>query len=222
MEQATRTEHVTGTTHHAVSWIKDDPSGAELAIVELAADRMRASGVAVGSEPEPYRLDYELETAGAFVTSRVRVSAAGSGWSRRLELSRGPGGGWVADLRQVGEVALPDAGGDLGPLASAVDPDLGLSPLFNTMPLLRHRIHEGGSAHDFLMLWISVPDLSVHGSAQRYTHVEIRDPDTRKVRFEAIGDGENFEADITFDRDGLVVDYPGIARRISSTRRPAS
>jgi hypothetical protein len=213
---------VSGTTHHAVSWIKDDPSGAELAIVQLARDQMRASGVAIGSAPEPYRLDYELDTAGAFVTTRLRVSAAGGGWSRRLELTRGPGGGWKADVHQSGEVALPDPGGDLGPLASAVDPDLGLSPLFNTMPLLRHGIHDGGSAPDFLMLWISVPDLSVHGSAQRYTHLETRGPDSRLVRFEAIGEGETFAADVTFDRDGLVVDYPGIARRISAARRPAS
>jgi hypothetical protein len=72
------------------------------------------------------------------------------------------------------------------------------------------------------MLWISVPDLSVHGSAQRYTHLETRGPDSRLVRFEAVGEGETFAADVTFDRDGLVVDYPGIARRISAARRPAS
>src|SRR5436309_9589089 len=97
-------KRATETTHRAVAWTKDNASGAELAIVELAADRIRASGVAVGSEPEPYRLDYELETAEAFATSRLRVSAAGSGWSRRLELTRGPGGRWMSDVRQAGEV----------------------------------------------------------------------------------------------------------------------
>jgi hypothetical protein len=209
-----------GTTESTVAWLKDDASGAELAIVELAADRMRARGVAIGSEPEPYRLDYILETGEDFVTSRLVVSAMGGGWSRRLELTRRPHGKWIADVRQAGDVALPDAGGDVGALASSVDPDLGLSPLFNTMPLLRHRIHDGGSADDFLMLWISVPDLSVHASAQRYTYLETLGPDRRLVRFAALGESEDFEADLTFDRDGLVIDYPGIAHRISSSRRP--
>jgi hypothetical protein len=96
----------------------------------------------------------------------------------------------------------------------AVDPDLGLSPLFNTMPVLRHRIHEGGRSEDFLMVWISVPDLSLHPSAQRYTHIEARAADERVIRFEAIGEGDDFRAEVIFDSDGLVVDYPGIARRI--------
>jgi uncharacterized protein len=212
---------VTATTQITVAWIKGNAGGAEVAMMELADDRLRATGVAIGSEPEPYRLDYELETAAGFVTSRLLVSSMASGWSRRLKLTRRPDGRWIADVRHTGEMALPDAGGDVGPLESAVDPDLGLSPLFNTLPLLRHRIHDGGTADDFLMAWISVPDLSVHASAQRYTHLETRGPDTRLVRFETIGEAERFEADLTVDRDGLVVDYPGIARRFGSARRPA-
>jgi hypothetical protein len=34
------------------------------------------------------------------------------------------------------------------------------------------------------------------------------------VRFEATGEGESFTADIAFDDDGLVLDYPGIGRRL--------
>ncbi|HZR94590.1 MAG TPA: putative glycolipid-binding domain-containing protein, partial [Gaiellaceae bacterium] len=94
----------------------------------------------------------------------------------------------------------------------AFDPDLGLSPLFNTMPVLRHRLHDGKKADEFLMVWISVPDLALHPSPQRYTHLERRGVDERVVRFEAVGDG--FVADVVFDREGLVVDYPGIATRV--------
>jgi hypothetical protein len=201
-------------SHRCVAWTKDDPSGAELAMVDLASDQMRARGVAIGSEPEPYRLDYELETYEGFVTSRVRVQAAGAGWSRGLELSQRPGHGWAIDISQEGAAALPDAGGDVAEFAAALDPDLGLSPLFNTMPVLRHGIHQGGSADDFLMVWISVPDLSLHASAQRYTHLESRGADEHVVRFEAVGEGDDFQADVVFDAHGLVVDYPGIARRI--------
>jgi hypothetical protein len=203
-------------SHRAVAWNKDDPPGAELAIVEFAGDLMRAHGVAIGSEPEPYRLDYELETHEGFVTSRVRVRASGRTWFRELELRRRAGRGWTADVSQEGGLPLPDAGGDVADFAAALDADLGLSPLFNTMPVLRHGIHHGSSADDFLMVWISVPDLSLHASAQRYTHVESRGADEHVVRFEAVGEGDDFEANVVFDAHGLVVDYPGIARRIGS------
>ena len=68
------------------------------------------------------------------------------------------------------------------------------------------------------MVWISVPDLGRHPSRQRYTHLEARGRDERAIRFEAIG--ADFVADIVFDPEGLVVDYPGIARRIRG--RPPS
>jgi hypothetical protein len=48
-------------------------------------------------------------------------------------------------------------------------------------------------------------------SAQRYTFVE-ESTEGRLVRFEAID--ADFVADVVFDERGLVVDYPGIARRI--------
>ncbi len=202
-----------GTLHRTVAWSKDDPVGAEIASVALLPDRMQASGVAIGSDPEPYRLDYQLETREGFVTARVLVTARGDGWSRRLELTRSGAAGWNADVSQEGDISLPEAGGDLTGLAEALDPDLGLSPLFNTMPVLRHRIHDDGAA-EFLMVWISVPDLSLHPSPQRYSHLETRAGGERLIRFEAVGDGDDFVADLIYDADGLVVDYPGIATRI--------
>ncbi|MGH9096219.1 MAG: putative glycolipid-binding domain-containing protein [Acidimicrobiales bacterium] len=52
-----------------------------------------------------------------------------------------------------------------------------------------------------------MPDLRVQPDGQRYTGVS-----PNRIRFEAL-DG-SFSATITVDNEGLVVDYPGIARRI--------
>jgi hypothetical protein len=82
--------------------------------------------------------------------------------------------------------------------------DLGWSPLFNSLPVLRDGLLEPGPPRDYVMRWIDVPSLEISRSEQRY------DPrGDGVVRFTA-GD---FAADITFDEDGFVVDYPGIARR---------
>jgi uncharacterized protein len=180
----------------AIAWIKDDPFGVEFVEVKLSARRLGAAGVAVGVEPAPYRLDYTLETGEGFVTSRLRVTAIAEGERRTLDLRLSEAGRWSAN------VELPDLGG-------ALDCDLGLSPLTNSMPVLRHGLLDPGEPVDLVMAWVSVPDLTMHASSQRY--VPLGDG---VVHFESL-DGP-FTADIVFDDDGIVVDYPGIARRLSS------
>jgi len=100
-------------------------------------------------------------------------------------------------------------GGDISPLPEALDCDLGLSPLTNSLPVLRRGLLRRGGPIDFLMAWVSVPDLSIHASRQRYTFIRGVQ-DGAVVRYQSL-DSE-FTADLTFDRDGLVVDYPGIGR----------
>jgi hypothetical protein len=190
----------------AVAWLKD--AGAEFAEVELGQGRLSATGVAVGADPVPYRLDYQLTTADAYVTARLVVRAAGAGWRRSLVLGREADGAWHIGVDSHGEADLPAPGGDVSGFQDALDCDLGLCPLTNTMPVLRHGLLGGGGPVQLLMAWVSVPDLTVQPSAQRYTHLR-RSATTSVVRFES----EAFRADIVFDADGLVVDYPGIARR---------
>ena len=61
---------------------------------------------------------------------------------------------------------------------------------------------------------LSVPDLTVRADGQRNAFVRA-DEEYRVIRYEAT-DG-SFAADITLDRDGIVIDYPGIARRLFQT-----
>jgi len=82
--------------------------------------------------------------------------------------------------------------------------DLGGSPLFNSMPVIRDRLLERAQPHDYLMRLVDVPSLEVIVSQQRYEPLG-----DGIVRFRA-GD---FVSDITFDADGFVVDYPGIGAR---------
>ncbi len=193
-------------------WAKERPFGTELADVCIGGGRLSASGLAIGTDPVPYRLDYQLSTGDRYVTARLTARAQGHGWHRLLELVRADTGRWSCRTEAEGMPALAAPGGNLAPLAGALDCDLGLSPLTNSMPVLRHRLHEAGEPIDLLMAWVSVPDLSVHASRQRYTFVR-RERHARIVRFESLDD--EFAADISFDPDGLVLDYPGIARHVA-------
>jgi len=198
----------------SVAWDKEDPAGVEFVEVTLAADRLSASGVAIGSEPTAYRLDYTLETGPGFVTTRLQLATRGEGWRRTLDLCHEGSGDWTASAATEGDSpeSLDPPGGSLERLAGALDCDLALSPLTNTMPVLRHRLLQGEGTVDLLMAWVSLPDLTVHPSAQRYTAVRSLPGGNRRIRFESLD--STFTADLTFDRDGLVVEYPGIGRRL--------
>jgi hypothetical protein len=190
----------------AAVWMKDEPAGCEFAEITLEPDRLTARGVAIGISPIPYRVDYVLETGASFVTTLLDVSSRGAEWSRRLVLRSGGAGWWTIDAEAEGNPDLPAPGGDPAELAGALDCDLGLSPVTNVMPILRYGLLSAVGQAELTAAWVSVPDLRVRPDGQRYTGAG-----TNLIRYDAL-DG-SFSATISVDDDGLVLDYPGIARR---------
>jgi uncharacterized protein len=95
------------------------------------------------------------------------------------------------------------------PLGDADFFDLGWSPLFNSLPVIRDGMLDAGPARDYVMRWVDVPSLEVTMSEQRYEPLG-----ERMVRFRSGG----FAADIQFDEHAFVVHYPGIARRADEER----
>jgi hypothetical protein len=84
--------------------------------------------------------------------------------------------------------------------------DLFASPFFNSLPVMRDGLLDGGHPHEYVMRFVTLPELEVVRSEQRY---------------EPRGDGVvryssgSFAADIAFDADGFVTDYEGFLERIS-------
>ena len=152
----------------------------ELAFVELEDDRLSARGTQLRSS---YRLEYVVETGPMFVSELIRAE---------VETMHGIG---TLDLRR-GTKPLRD---------EVLDLDLQGSPLFNSLPVLRDRLHEGGDARDYTMAFVRVPELAVERVQQKYVPLG-----RGAVRFRSA----SFTADLKFDRDGFVVDYPGLAERV--------
>ena len=179
-------------------WSGLDGWRADGAYVRIEEDgRLSAHGTQFGADP--YRLDYHLHTGPDFVTESLDLSMLRGGALKRLRLERRPDGSWSAD-----DNPLPEVEG-------ALDCDLGLCPLTNTMPVLRERLLEPGAMpQEFVMAWVAVPDLTVHRSEQRYEPI-----DERHVRY--VGRHRSFEGVLELDSDGLVVRYPELAERVSST-----
>ena len=197
-------------------WMKDDPLGMEHAIVEIGDSGLVATSTALGTCPVPYRLDLELRVDAAWVTRRLALTATGDGWARSLVLERLES--WSAVVASNGDIppaVLASIPGDVIDAnevpAAVVDVDVQYSPLTNVMPIRRLGLDRPGAAGSFVMAWVSVPSLAVTLDPQRYTLLGS-DNGQPCARFEA-GDGF-FTAVIRCDDTGLVVDYPGIARRL--------
>jgi hypothetical protein len=204
---------------------RDGDWHAEFAAVDLGEGALRASGTQLGAVPIPYRLDYRLDATGeGFATRSLQVEVTGAGWERRLRLDRDRGGEWAVEVGGDGSPRLgpgagdlPAPGGDAEALSGALDCDLGLSPLTNAMPVHRHRLDREAGSVDFLMAWVSVPDLAVHASHQRYEHLGRRGGGG-VVRFSSLeGDEVTFTSDLEFDADGLIRVYPQLARRVDAS-----
>ncbi len=192
-------------------WRGLDAWRAYAAIVEGDEISCRATGTQLGIDPLPYRVDYELELGDGFVTRRFAVRAAGEGWARELELRGGGDGRWEIEASSDGAAELGEAGGGAAALAGALDCDLANCPLTNFMPARRHRLHLRRGARDFLMAWVSVPDLAVTPSRQRYEHLGERGG-RRLVRY--VGLDTDFTAELELDDEALVILYPEMAERV--------
>jgi uncharacterized protein len=83
--------------------------------------------------------------------------------------------------------------------------DVFASPFFNSLPVMRDGLLDGGPAREYAMRFVRVPSLEVVPSAQRYEPLG-----GRAVRYSS----GNFAASIEFDEDGFVTVYEGFLERV--------
>jgi uncharacterized protein len=200
--------------HRMLAWEGTDGWRAELAEVELGTGGLLATGVQLGDDPRPYRLDYRLDALDGFRTRRLEIELRSGEAQRSLDLRR-DAGVWSWRRTVDGRPEAPSSPVDSEPLSEAEDCDLALSPLTNLMPIRRAGLSSGTGALDLVCAWVSVPDLTVRPYRQRYEHVR-RESGGSTVRFIDRGPAAGFVADLALDTDGLVLDYPGIARRVAA------
>ena len=192
----------------------DDPGRRDSAVVSFRTGELAASGTSTCDE---YSATWTLNTSPGWVTRRLQVAVTGPGWSRSLDLTRSVDGRWDSHVQASGDVDLPEPGIE-DPLAlnNAQDCDLGLCPLTNTMPILRLDLLNNAAPPDetrLTMAWVEMPSLRVVASEQVYSQVSP----FRAERGNAIvlysSATRGFTAELKVDADGIVLDYPGLARR---------
>lgn len=87
-----------------------------------------------------------------------------------------------------------------------IDIDISLTPFTNTLPVKRESFEEGESKV-LDVLYISLPAFELQKVQQRYTRISHHE-----YLYENIV--TDFSANIPFDHQGIVQDYPGLFKRI--------
>lgn len=173
----------------------------EAARVLLGERGMRATGSMVSApqeDVEAYSASYSLATDELGVVMRLTVRTVRAQGEKHVTLTRSEEGIWLVDHGQG--AARSNFGG-------ALDVDLAFSPLFNALPVRRLALHRGAPKDELSVVFVGLPSLEVCRVAQTYRTVAVGDPAVVSIS------SDSFEAELTVDSDGLVLEYPGLARR---------
>jgi len=184
-----------------VRWAAWDGCGLEHLRLHEEAAAVRADSViiAVADDGRLYRARYRIDCDGAWTVCRARIELLEEP-ARALD-QRADGHGRWSD--GVTGAALP--------LDGCVDVDVYPSPFTNTLPIRRLADPVIGRPVAIAVAWVTLPELTVQVARQEYTLL-ARGADGARWRFRAPASG--FTAELDVDRDGLVRDYPDIARRL--------
>src|SRR5579859_5464123 len=153
-------------------------------------------------DQKPFRMQYEIRCHNNWGLKRLYLNM----------LSNPP---LMVHLSSDGKGTWTDKTGEVIPaLSGCLDVDISATPFTNTLPIRRLQLKPGMSV-TLKMVYISVPHLQVSVVEQRYTCLEIT-PTLGRYRYESLENGVSwFSAELPIDSDGLVLDYPGLFRRVS-------
>jgi hypothetical protein len=152
----------------------------------------------------PFRLTYRLTWDQSWRLRDAELAVATERSTRSLRLHTDGHGHWRhSDGRAIAE------------LDGCVDIDIWPTPFTNSFPIRREPMAIG-ERRQFRMAWLFAPELTVHPQPQAYTRLT-----DRSYLFENL-DGSGFRAELAVDDDGIVLDYPGLFRRVGENRSSPS
>lgn len=163
----------------------------------LLADGVADSVVlAFDEERGPFRLTYRLAWDESWRLREAELVVATERSTESLSLRTDGRGRW-----RDGE------GRAIADLDGCLDVDIWPTPFTNSFPVRREPMTVG-ERRQFRVAWVFAPDLTARPQPQAYTRLA-----DRLYLFESL-DGSGFSAELPVDEDGIVLDYPGLFRRV--------
>jgi len=175
-------------------WHAPTASWESLQLAERHAEsQVRAIDEAGGPS---YQLDYQLEWDAQWRLREAHFCVESARGTQRLRLLTDGKGHW----QTADGAALPELDGCL-------DIDIWPSPFTNTFPIRRLQLADG-ERRELAVVYLEAPKLQPVRMRQGYTRI-----DAHHYRYENL-EGTEFQALLTVDDEGLVIDYPTLFRRV--------
>jgi hypothetical protein len=165
-----------------------------LVLREDAHQIVAESAIVATVEGESLAVRYRIECDTGWKVRNVEVDKIGAG--RGLRLHSDGAGHWRDDA----DAPIPHLDG-------AIDVDISMTPFTNTLPIRRLRF-AAGQSHEIVTAYIQMPQLKILADRQRYTCLHPGE----LFRYESVD--SDFARDVEIDSNGLVVNYPGLFRRV--------
>ena len=181
-------------------WSTEEGEGVEHLALRQSGDGYAADGVIVSPS-------FGAMFTGELFACRYAIACDAQWRVRQVQLQVMGG----ATLLLRGDGAGHWAGADGAPLPgldACIDIDISGTPFTNTLPI-RRLGEQLRQRQQIRVAYITLPQASVAPSHQAYTALGAG-----RYLFKSLSDP--FQAEIATDADGLVVDYPGLFRRLAS------
>ncbi|MBN9033087.1 MAG: transcriptional regulator [Rhizobiales bacterium 63-7] len=157
---------------------------------------IRAESVLIGDRGDsPYGVHYRIACDAGWAVRRFSIETTDG---RRLALASDGAGHW-----------RDENGASRADLDGCIDIDLAGSPFTNTLPIRRLNLTPAAGTARLSMVYVPFDSFDAFVDGQRYTGL---DADQQLYRYEA--EDRSFTAELPVDEDGLVIDYPGLFRRL--------
>lgn len=173
-------------------------SGFEVAYFRRLAEGWALDGTTAAVEDgRTWVVAYRIGLDAAWATRSAEITVRSVAGLRRTVLAADGAGRWLLN------------GDPAAHLDGCLDIDLEASAMTNTMPVHRLGLVTGGRA-DAPAAYVRARDLSVDRLEQSYRRI-ADDADHQRYDYSAPAFG--FTSRLVYDESGLILDYPGIARR---------
>jgi hypothetical protein len=186
------------TSH--MRWRRLDVPGREESHIQQTPEGWRLAGELEADEAGVRaQLTYVIKCERDWRTRRAVVTGSASGSPVRFELAADGNGRWTLN------------GAPLPMVDGALDIDLGFTPATNLLPIRRLNLAVGEHTN-VRTAWVRFPELRVEALEQSYW----READ-RVFHYDALVDGERFQARLDTDEFGRILLYEGLWEAIASS-----
>jgi hypothetical protein len=176
----------------------DARNGFEVVFLDTAGDGYRFVGhTAAVEDGQAWAVDYAISLDSNWLTTNALVRGRSASGEHEVVLDADGAGGWTVNGEQA-----PDLDGCL-------DVDLEASSFTNAFPVHRLGLQVGEESRA-PAAYVRAVGLGVERLEQRYAR---KPDDGAGQRYYYTSPAFAFEAELIYDEAGLVIDYPGIARR---------